>query len=1339
VNAALASSHAAPGAATPLSAFRGRHGGETLIVCGCGAPAAALAGAWPLLTIGVNDIGRLFNPTYLVVVNPPRQFRGDRFRHVRESKAQALFTQLDLGPVAPPVVRFQLGQYGGTDTEGDMLHHTQNSPYVAVCLAAFMGAKRIGLIGVDFTEHHFFGATGRHPLAGKLATIDREYGALAQALAVRGVELVNLSPVSRLSSLRKVGMDWLGAGSAPAPRTALPSPARGGLRIVSYATTPVAGVPELLARCIAHATGHNAQCVWAGGSYGNGVAFEGGMTWGRQPRQALPLLEAADLVIVHNGKVDPAHSAVLQGKPVLTMAHNYGWNVDMQHVRRGMPGVVVGQYQATLPEFAGWRVVPNPVPLWDADHMPDDKAGPVRVAYTPSGRHDRYPPGHRLYWHGKGWQTTQAALARLAAERGVQVESTAAGQVSHAQALAMKRRAHIVVDECVTGSYHRNSLEGLAAGAVVVNGVGLLPGVEAALRACAPAAEGHPFVGCSLETLHATLQALVDEGPQALALRGRAGRAWMLRHWDFAEQWQRCWMPAVEEALGRAAPRQCVLRGTAPGAAPADAAAAEPAPIAIPCPPRPAQEPVMTPAAADRLSVVIPHRGSERLPLLAATLVSLAQSPAVGEIIVAEIGTSPLAADAAAAAGARHLFIADDGPFSRARALNAGTAVARHEVVAWHDNDLLNAPEFLALAFRELQERGLDFLLPYAAVHYLGEADAQAVRQGVRAAAACRPVNVLASDGDRGHWIGCIGLVRRAFVQRHGGLVEGFRGWGGEDDAWFHKVRLLGRIAATRHGGQFVFHLHHALSGGLEPGRPGAANPHYADNVELLRQVRQVRDGAVLAQRFPPAPPATGRLTEVPVLTPAAAPGPTIWSYWEGPCPDWVRACRRSFMKHLPQLRLLDPESFEALRRGDADQGIGLTHLHVAHRADFIRAWLLQRHGGLWIDADCLVMQPLDEVLALQQQHDFIAHRAREGVLSNAFIGAAPGSRIARAYYERVRTIVARKLRFSWNWLGGDLLTEVCRQHPGLLHELPCERVQPICWSRPQDFLAQRSAAEHETLVDARAWTYMLSNVELGKRFPEAAAHGGLLAERSFFMHLLRRSTGDDALAASLQRELLAADQAALYRRHRCESVSGTGSTLAQTATLRACLPQLLQHLGVRSLLDAPCGDRHWIRQLRLAPLRHIGVDLLGELVAAHRETACESGTRFVAADVVSQRLPHADAVLCRDLLPHLGYGDIAAVLRNFRRSGATWLLTTHFTRERGNVDTTGGRWRALNLTQAPFRFPPPRLLLNEGCSEDAGAFDDKCLAVWRLAELPLDAFEAAIAERAEAEAGTPA
>ncbi len=46
------------------------------------------------------------------------------------------------------MVCFPLGQYGDIDNnnDGDFLHHTQNSPYVAVCLAAYMVAARIGLI-----------------------------------------------------------------------------------------------------------------------------------------------------------------------------------------------------------------------------------------------------------------------------------------------------------------------------------------------------------------------------------------------------------------------------------------------------------------------------------------------------------------------------------------------------------------------------------------------------------------------------------------------------------------------------------------------------------------------------------------------------------------------------------------------------------------------------------------------------------------------------------------------------------------------------------------------------------------------------------------------------------------------------------------------------------------------------------------------------------------------------------------------------------------------------------------------------------------------------------------
>lgn len=191
-----------------LADYKNRHAGEIIIVCGCGASLNEFKNPQDFITIGVNDVGRLFTPDYLVVLNPPQQFKGDRFQYVRNSKARAIFTQLDLKLKHLNVVRIKLGKRGGTDfSDPTVLHYTQNSPYVALCLAAHLGAKRIGLIGVDFTDHHFFAKTGRHHLTRQLSRIDGEYNALGRALEQLGIEVVNLSRESRLTAFRKVGLE----------------------------------------------------------------------------------------------------------------------------------------------------------------------------------------------------------------------------------------------------------------------------------------------------------------------------------------------------------------------------------------------------------------------------------------------------------------------------------------------------------------------------------------------------------------------------------------------------------------------------------------------------------------------------------------------------------------------------------------------------------------------------------------------------------------------------------------------------------------------------------------------------------------------------------------------------------------------------------------------------------------------------------------------------------------------------------------------------------------------------------------------------------------------------
>lgn len=206
--------------------YRDRHRGASMLVCGCGSSLALLEQPERWLTIGVNDVGRRFTPDYLVILNERRQFDRDRYAEIERTQAKAVFTQLaQLELPQTRVVRFRLGRRGGTErSEGDELHYSNNSPYVAVNLARHFGAERIGLIGVDFCDDHFFAATGRHPLAGQLPQIKRDYAALAAACRADGVELVNLSPTSRLTVLPRMSLAEWAVDAHPARASATAAP-----------------------------------------------------------------------------------------------------------------------------------------------------------------------------------------------------------------------------------------------------------------------------------------------------------------------------------------------------------------------------------------------------------------------------------------------------------------------------------------------------------------------------------------------------------------------------------------------------------------------------------------------------------------------------------------------------------------------------------------------------------------------------------------------------------------------------------------------------------------------------------------------------------------------------------------------------------------------------------------------------------------------------------------------------------------------------------------------------------------------------------------------------------
>jgi hypothetical protein len=183
------------------------------------------------------------------------------------------------------------------------------------------------------------------------------------------------------------------------------------------------------------------------------------------------------------------------------------------------------------------------------------------------------------------------------------------------------------------------------------------------------------------------------------------------------------------------------------------------------------------------------------------------------------------------------------------------------------------------------------------------------------------------------------------------------------------------------------------------------------------------------------------------------------------------------------------------------------------------------------------------------------------------------------------------------------------------------------------------------------------------------------------------------------------------------ETGCGAGSTVTNTANVRAWLPMLFLELDVKTLLDAPCGDFNWMARTNLSGIDYIGVDY----DAAHcRETEERDSVypqyrprtkTVMESDLCQDRLPLcADMILCRDFLQHLPSEQVALVLINFLLSGIPWLVATSHTNITNEDISDKGMFRPLNLTQAPFGLPIPHKWITDG--------DGRILGLWHNREL---------------------
>jgi hypothetical protein len=183
------------------------------------------------------------------------------------------------------------------------------------------------------------------------------------------------------------------------------------------------------------------------------------------------------------------------------------------------------------------------------------------------------------------------------------------------------------------------------------------------------------------------------------------------------------------------------------------------------------------------------------------------------------------------------------------------------------------------------------------------------------------------------------------------------------------------------------------------------------------------------------------------------------------------------------------------------------------------------------------------------------------------------------------------------------------------------------------------------------------------------------------------------------------------------KSISGPGSDLDHTKTIRKELPILAAELGISSILDIPCGDFSWMQMVDFGPCKYIGADIVEELVSRNNQQYASNGRKFIKLNILNDELPTVDLILCRDLFIHFPYGDIAKALTNIRKSRSKYFLTTSHLLTTKNHDILAGQYRPINLLLRPFSFPTPIRIIYEDVLE-GDTNTGRTLSLWKVSDI---------------------
>ena len=115
---------------------------------------------------------------------------------------------------------------------------------------------------------------------------------------------------------------------------------------------------------------------------------------------------------------------------------------------------------------------------------------------------------------------------------------------------------------------------------------------------------------------------------------------------------------------------------------------------------------------------------------------------------------------------------------------------------------------------------------------------------------------------------------------------------------------------------------------------------------------------------------------------------PYLWQYWEGPMPSYIKLCMETVDKHCSEdfniQRLNESNITEYLPELKEFEN-KISKLIIPHKVDIYRIMLLYKYGGIYLDADVIVLRNPREIIDKLKQYDFVGFGCTGNVCKNGY------------------------------------------------------------------------------------------------------------------------------------------------------------------------------------------------------------------------------------------------------------------------------------------------------------------------------------------------------------------